>query len=155
MASRFWNPNRTVRSDRENLEPFSFTICLGWRTVLCKKNRDSHRPQSNHPVLWTMTDFWVRTVSFCFSFSGEFWPIHRFEVMIRSRRNERTRRRTKIRRRSDNFRSWTKGFVRKKRSREEEDKFLKKQKKNKKKKKKKEEEEEHNKTGSTPSRSSS
>ena len=53
--------------------------------------------------------------------------------MIRSRRNERTRRRTKIRRRSDNFRSWTKGFVRKKRSREEEDKFLKKQKKNKKK----------------------
>ena len=34
--------------------------------------------------------------------------------MIRSRRNERTRRRTKIGRRSDNFKSRTKGFVRKK-----------------------------------------
>ena len=42
-------------------------------------------------------------VSFCFSFSGEFWPIHRYEVMIRFRRNERTQRRTKIGRRSDNF----------------------------------------------------
>ena len=137
MASRFWNPNRTVWSDWESLEPFSFTVCLGWRTVPCKKSRDPHRLRSNHSVLWTITDFWVRTVSFCFSFSGEFWPIHRFEVMIRSRRNERTRRRTKIRRRSDNFRSWTKGFVRKKRSWEEEDKFLQKQKNKKKKKTKK------------------
>ena len=34
--------------------------------------------------------------------------------MIRSRKNERARRRIKIGRRSDNFRSWTKGFVRKK-----------------------------------------
>ena len=58
--------------------------------------------------------FEVRTVSFCFSFSGEFWPIHRYEVMIRSRRNERARRRIKFGRRSDNFRSWTKEFVRKK-----------------------------------------
>ena len=53
-------------------------------------------------------------VSFCFSFSGEYWPIHRYEVMIRSRRNERARRRIKIGRRHDNFRSWTKEFVRKK-----------------------------------------
>ena len=28
-------------------------------------------------------------VSFCFSFSDEFWPIHRYEVMIRSRKNEK------------------------------------------------------------------
>ena len=28
-------------------------------------------------------------VSFCFSFSSEFWPIHWYEVMIRSRRNEK------------------------------------------------------------------
>ena len=66
--------------------------------------------------------------------------------MIRSRRNERTRRTTKIGRRSDNFKSWTKGFVRKKkRTREEEDKFLKKEKKKKKKKR-----EEHNEVGSVP-----
>ena len=60
--------------------------------------------------------------------------MHWYEVMIRSRRNERTRWRTKIGRRSYNFRSWTKGFVKgeKKSSREEEDKFLKKKKKKKK-----------------------
>ena len=28
-------------------------------------------------------------VSFCFSFSSEFWPIHWYEVMIRSRRDEK------------------------------------------------------------------
>ena len=28
-------------------------------------------------------------VSFCLSFSDEFWPIHRYEVMIRSRKNEK------------------------------------------------------------------
>ena len=49
------------------------------------------------------------------------------------------RRRTKIIRKSNNFRSWTKGFVRgkKKSSREEEDKFLKKQKNKKTKKRRK------------------
>ena len=33
--------------------------------------------------------FEVQTVSFCFSFFDEFWPIHQYEVMIRSRRNEK------------------------------------------------------------------
>ena len=68
--------------------------------------------------------------------------------MIRSRRDERTWRKTKIGRRSDNFRSWTKGFLRKNKrtSEEEEDKFLKKEKKKKKKKKR----EEHNEAGSVP-----
>ena len=66
--------------------------------------------------------FEVRTVSFCFSFSGEFWSIHRYEFMIRSRRNGRTWRRTKIGRRSDNFRSWTKRFVRKKKKEPEKKK---------------------------------
>ena len=42
--------------------------------------------------------------------------------MIRSRRNERARRRIKIGRRSDNFRSWTKGFVRKKKKEPEKKK---------------------------------
>ena len=79
---------------------------------------------------WPIFEVW--TVSFCFSFSSEFWLIHWYEVMIKSRRNERTQRRTKIGRRSNNFRYWTKGFVRKKKKRtreEDEDNFLKKKKK--------------------------
>ena len=63
--------------------------------------------------------------------------------MIISRRNERIQRKTKIGRRYDNFRSWTKGFVRGKKKRtseEKEDKFLQKKKKR----------EEHNEAGSAP-----
>ena len=74
--------------------------------------------------------FWGSNGFFLFQLSCEFWPIHWYEVMIRSRRNEKARRRIKIERRSDNFRYWTKGLVReKKRTREEEDKFLKEKKK--------------------------
>ena len=63
--------------------------------------------------------------------------------MIRYRRNGRTWRRTKIGKRYDNFRSWTKGFVRGKKKRtseEKEDKFL----------QKKKEREEHSEAGSAP-----
>ena len=103
QRTRFWNPDRTVRFDRKNLEPFH-----------AKKSgtRTDHGPTVRFCEPWLI--FEVRMVSFCFSFSGEFWPIHRYEVMIRSRRNERARRRIRIGRRSDNFRSWTKGFVWKK-----------------------------------------
>ena len=128
QRTRFWNPDRTVRFDRKNLEPFH-----------AKKSgtRTDHGPTVRFCEPWLI--FEVRMVSFCFSFSGEFWPIHRYEVMIRSRRNERTRRTTKIGRRSDNFKSWTKGFVRKKkRTREEEERSSSKK------------EEEHNKAGSAP-----
>ena len=55
VKSRFWNLDRTIRSYREKLEPFRFTICLGWRTVPCKKSMKLCEPQSNHPVLWTVT----------------------------------------------------------------------------------------------------
>ena len=71
--------------------------------------------------------FEVQTVSLFFSFSDEFWPIHWYEVMIISRRNERIQRKTKIGWSYDNFRYWTKGFVREKKKRtseEKEDKFL-------------------------------
>ena len=131
QRSRFWNPDRTVRSDKKNLEPFSFTICLWWRTVPCQKigTRTNHSLTIRFYEPWPV--FKVQMISFCFSFFCEFWPIHWYEIMIRSRRNERAWRRIKIGRRSDNFKSWTKGFVRKKkkRTREEEDKFLKKKKK--------------------------
>ena len=71
--------------------------------------RTDRSPSAQFYEPWLVSE--VRTVSFCFSFFGEFWPIHRHEVMIISRRNERTWGRTKIGRRSYNFRSWTKGFV--------------------------------------------
>ena len=89
-------------------------VCLEWRTVPCKKagTRTDHDPIVRFCEPWPVFEVW--TVSFCFSFSDEFWSIHWYEVMIRSRRNERPRRRTKIRRKSDNFRSWTKGFVKEK-----------------------------------------
>ena len=103
QRSRFWNPDRTVRSDKKNLEPFSFTICLWWRTVPCQKigTRTNHSLTIRFYEPWPV--FKVQMISFCFNFSDEFWPIHWYEIMIRSRRNERTRKRTKIGRRSDNF----------------------------------------------------
>ena len=42
-------------------------------------------------------------VSFCFSFSGEFWPTHRYEVMIRSRRNEKEMKEHEEEQRSQGF----------------------------------------------------
>ena len=88
--SRFWNPDRTVRSDRKNLELFSFTVYLGWRTVPYKKSRDPHGPRSDRPVLWTVTGFWGSDGFFLFRLFRWIWPIHRYKFMIRSRRNERT-----------------------------------------------------------------
>ena len=136
QISRFWNPDRTVRSDRKNLKPFSFTICLWWRTVPCQKigTRTNHSLTIRFYEPWPV--FKVRTISFCFSFSCEFWPIHWYEIMIRSRRNERAWRRIKIGRRSDNFKSWTKGFVRKKKKKNQRRRRQVPQKKKKRKKKK-------------------
>ena len=88
--SRFWNPDWTVRSDRKNLKPFSFTVYLGWRTVPYKKSRDPHGPRSDRSVLWTVTNFWGSDGFFLFQLFRWIWPIHWYEFMIRSKRNERT-----------------------------------------------------------------
>ena len=45
LQARFWNSDRTVRSDQKNLEPFIFAVLLASRTALGKKtgsraNRD-------------------------------------------------------------------------------------------------------------------
>ena len=90
LRARFWNPDRTVRSDWKNLEPFSFTVYLGWRTVPYKKSRDPHGPRSDRPVLWTVTGFWGSDGFFLFRLFRWICPIHRYKFMIRSRRNERT-----------------------------------------------------------------
>ena len=52
--SKFWNPDRTVRFDRKNLESFIFAVLLASRTVLCAKNRDPCKPRSNLTILRTM-----------------------------------------------------------------------------------------------------
>ena len=49
------NPDRTVRSNRETLEPFTSTVHLRWRAVSCEKSMELSGPQSDHPVLWTVT----------------------------------------------------------------------------------------------------
>ena len=119
--------DRTVRSEKPQTIQLYGLFRVKNRFMPKKAGtRTNHGPTIRFCEPWPV--FEVRTVSFYFSFSGEFWPIHRYEIMIRSRKNERARRRIKIGRRSDNFRSWTKGFVRKKKK-TEEDKFLKKKKK--------------------------
>ena len=55
--SWFWNPNRTIRSDRKNLEPLIFAVLLTLRTVLCEKCMKPLEPRSNRTVLRTMTGF--------------------------------------------------------------------------------------------------
>ena len=52
-----WNlsPDRTIRLDRETLEPFTSMVHLRWRTVSCEKSMELSGPQSNHQVLWTVT----------------------------------------------------------------------------------------------------
>ena len=88
------NPYRTIRLDRETLEPFTSTVHLRWRTVSCKKSMELSGPQFDHPVLWTVTGShssnklpcfslkWRHFVPFFFSFSffspntasfGAFW----------------------------------------------------------------------------------
>ena len=54
IGAQFWNPDLTVRSDRENLEPFIFAVLLTSRTTLWEKSRDPYKPQSNLTVLRTV-----------------------------------------------------------------------------------------------------
>ena len=76
-SKRFWNPDRNIWSNRKNLELFSFTVCLGWRVVPCKKKEGPARTAVWPPGSVNCDRFFeVRTVSFCFSFFGEFWPIY-------------------------------------------------------------------------------
>jgi len=42
-------------------------------------------------------------VSFCFSFSNEFWPTHWYEVMIRSSRDEKEMKEHEEEQRSEGF----------------------------------------------------
>ena len=123
-------PDHTVQLEKPRTVQLYSLFRVKNRSMQKKRGTcTDHGPTARFYESWSV--FEVRTVSFCFSFFGEFWPIYWYEVMIRSRRDERTRRKTKIGRRSDNFRSWTKGFLRKNKrtSEEEEDKFLKKEKK--------------------------
>ena len=50
----FWNLDRTVRSDRENFEPFIFAVLLVSRTALWEKCRDPCDPRSDLMVLRTV-----------------------------------------------------------------------------------------------------
>ena len=51
---RFWNPDRTVRSDRKTLKPFIFTVLLASRTALWEKSRNPCEPRSDLLVLRTV-----------------------------------------------------------------------------------------------------
>ena len=50
----FSNPNRTVRSNRKNLEPLLFAVLLASKTVQWEKNRDPCEPRSDLTVLRTV-----------------------------------------------------------------------------------------------------
>ena len=50
----FSDPDRTVRSDRDNWEPLTNTVLLTTRTVLCTKSRKPFEPRLNRPDLRTM-----------------------------------------------------------------------------------------------------
>ena len=50
----FWNSDRTVRSDKKNLELLLFTVLLASRTVQREKNRDPCEPQADLTVLRTV-----------------------------------------------------------------------------------------------------
>ena len=43
IKTKVLKPDWTVRSDRKNLKLFSFTVCLGWRTVSCQKKQGPAR----------------------------------------------------------------------------------------------------------------
>ena len=65
--TRFWNPDRTVQSDRENLEPLIFVVLLASRTLLWEKSRDPCELRSDLRVLRTvirllltiLTSLWI------------------------------------------------------------------------------------------------
>ena len=63
---RFWNLDRTVRSDRKNREPLSFAVYLASRTVLCEKSRDPCEPWLDCTVLRTVISFWGSNGFFLF-----------------------------------------------------------------------------------------
>ena len=54
IRTRFWNSDRTIQSDRENLELLIFAVLLISRTALWEKRRDPCKPRSNFMVLKTM-----------------------------------------------------------------------------------------------------
>ena len=56
MIARLWNPDRTARSDRKNLEPLSFAVLLASRIILEDKSRDPCEPRSDLTVLRTMIE---------------------------------------------------------------------------------------------------
>ena len=72
LQSRFWNPDRTVRSDRKNLEPLIFAVLLASRTVLEEKNRDPCEPRSDLTVLKTVNG----------SHGSFFFSIYRLKLKI-------------------------------------------------------------------------
>ena len=55
--TRFWIPDRTVRSDQKNLEPFIFSVLLAWRTVLWEKSKDLYELRSDLRLLPTVPYF--------------------------------------------------------------------------------------------------
>ena len=55
LKPKFLNPNRTVQSHQENLEPLKITIHLTSKTTQCKKGKEPYEPQSDRLVLWTMS----------------------------------------------------------------------------------------------------
>ena len=56
VATMFWNPDRTVRSNRKNREPLTITVLLCSRTGLCQKCREPFEPRFNHTVLRTVIE---------------------------------------------------------------------------------------------------
>ena len=51
-SSRFWNPNRTVRSDPVNRKPFTKTVLLTPKTVLCQKVSQPYEPPGFENRRW-------------------------------------------------------------------------------------------------------
>ena len=56
-CTRFWNPDRTIQSDWENLEPLIFTFLLTLKTSLYEKCMKPLKPRSNRTILRTMASF--------------------------------------------------------------------------------------------------
>ena len=63
MIARLWNPDRTARSDRKNLEPLSFAVLLASRIILEDKSRDPCEPRSDLTVLRTMIELFLTVLA--------------------------------------------------------------------------------------------
>ena len=106
----FWNPDRTIRSNRENHKPFNFAVFLASRTTLWEKSRDPCEPWSDRTVLRTVASFWSSDSSF---FSTKFRPILQYyfwffqiwnqmkgrKIKIKKQRRRRSRGKRRQRRR--------------------------------------------------------